>query len=68
MSGIVGVIDRNTVRCECGHTEPITETGEYMVVPTGRYRWRTNPATSEVWQEDEHRYICDACWELLPDE
>ncbi len=62
-----GFVDRDTVRCECGHVETIIDDGEYRVVPTGRYRWRTNPETSEVWQEDEYQYICPRCFAELPD-
>lgn len=64
---IRGFIDRDHVQCSCGHVEEIDPAGTYQVIPTGRYRYRTNPATSEVWREDEHEYICGACWAALPD-
>lgn len=64
---IRGFVNRDHVRCSCGHVDEITDHGDYKIVPTGRYRWRTNPVTSEVWQEDEYEYICRPCWDALPD-
>lgn len=58
----------STITCDCGHSETIDPDREYHVIPTGRSRWVVDPDTSSVALEDELGYICDPCWEALPDE
>lgn len=58
----------STVTCGCGHAETIDPDRVYHTIPTGRARWQVDPATSTVVWEHEYGYICDTCWEALPDE
>jgi hypothetical protein len=58
----------STVTCGCGHAERIDPDRIYHTIPTGRARWQVDPATSTVSLADEYGYICDTCWEALPDE
>lgn len=54
-----------TITCPCGHAETVEATGVYRVVPWPR--WHVDPATSTVSVVDAPRYICEPCWEALPD-
>jgi hypothetical protein len=59
----------STISCiteDCGATTTIDPAAVYHTVPV--QVWRCNPATSEVWLQESVAWICDPCWEQLPDE
>jgi hypothetical protein len=60
--------DDYTATCECGFVEPVTETGDYSVVPTGLYRFEIDAEQSVITQVLQYRYICPACFAKLPEE
>lgn len=55
-----------TITCPCGHEEVVREDGTYHVIP-----WPcaiADPATSSVTVVERPRFVCDVCWQALPDE
>lgn len=61
-TGAVGT----AVTCPCGHREIVSATGTYHI--TLWPRWVVDAEHSSVSVVDAWRYICDECWEELPDE
>jgi hypothetical protein len=68
MTGLTPRAGARTVTCACGHREPLDPDRDYHTVPTGRFRYALDPATRALAVEREFAYICNPCWEALPDD
>ena len=62
---VVAFVPFDVTCIECGHVETVRADGTYRTVDADA--WKVNPSRSEMALTVVSRYICEPCWEALPE-